>query len=357
MATVVSARSHLLNVTLLFVLAGGAMADVVPWLYEVEVPVENQSREARSDASAQALLQVLTRVTGLVSVPRVEAVREALSAPDRYYNQFRYVEVEGVDGEGRPSAELRLVVQFERGSLLGLVKNAQLPVWRANRPRVAAWVAMDRAGARSILSPGDADGLAAAMSARARQRGVAVTLPLLDLEDRMLVDPAAVWGRVSTVLDSASARYGADVVLVGRLQQVGPEQWSGAWEFWLDGELRPLSISAVDPVRLVEAGVDYLADALAQRHAVLGRPPRPVLVGVSGIGSAKDYGQLLGYLAELEFVDDVAVAGVKGDRLRLLVTTRADIDQLLANFRFDRLLAEMPGGVPGAAEVELLWRR
>ncbi len=82
-----------------------------------------------------------------------------------------------------------------------------------------------------------------------------------------------------------------------------------------------------------------------------------MLVGVSGIGSAKDYGQLLGYLAELEFVDDVAVAGVKGDRLRLLVTTRADIDQLLANFRFDRLLAEMPGGVPGAAEVELLWRR
>lgn len=357
MPTVVSARSHSLFVVLLCLLSGSVMADVVPWLYEVEVPVENQSRQARLDASGEALLQVLTRVTGLVSVPRVEAVQDALSAPDRYYNQFRYVEVEGVDPEGRPTAELRLIVQFERGSLLRLVKIAELPVWRANRPRVVAWVVLDRGGARSILSPGDSEGLASAMSARARDRGVVVTLPLLDLEDRMLVDPAAVWGRVSTVLDPASARYHADVVLVGRLQQVGGDQWAGAWEFWLDGDLRPLSTSAADPARVVVAGVDFLADELAQRHAVLGRLPRPVRLGVSGVGSARDYGELLGYLAELEFVDDVAVAGVKGDRVGLVVTTRADIDQLIANFRFDRRLAELPGGTSGTAEVELLWRR
>jgi hypothetical protein len=78
---------------------------------------------------------------------------------------------------------------------------------------------------------------------------------------------------------------------------------------------------------------------------------------VSGVGSARDYGELLSYLAELEFVDDIAVAGVKGDRLGLVLTTRADIEQLLANFRFDRRLAELPGAVPGSADVELLWRR
>jgi hypothetical protein len=355
--TVVSARSHLLKVALSFLLAGGAVADVVPWLYEVEVPVENQSREARLDASGEALLQVLTRVTGLTSVPRVEAVREALSAPDRYYNQFRYLEVEGVDADGRPIEELKLIVQFERGSLLQLVKDAELPVWRSNRPRVVAWVVLDRGGVRSILSPEDAAGLASGLSARARDRGVLVSLPLMDLQDSMLVDPAAVWGRVSTVLEPASARYGADVVLVGRLQRIGAEQWASAWDFWLDGDLHPFSMSAENPSRLVEAGVDFLADELAQRHAVLGRLARPVLVGVSGVGSARDYGELLSYLAELEFVDDIAVAGVKGDRLGLVVTTRADVEQLLANFRFDRRLEELPGAVPGSADVELLWRR
>ncbi len=357
MPTVVSARSHLLNVTLLFLLAGNVSAQVVPWLYEVEVPVENQSREARIDASGDALLRVLTRVTGLTSVPRVAAVEDALSAPDRYYNQFRYLEVEGVDAEGRATDELRLVVQFERGSLLGLVKGAELPVWRASRPRVAAWIVLDRGGARSILSPGDAADLASALSARARDRGVLVTLPLMDLEERMVVDPAAVWGRVSTVLDPASGRYGADVVLVGRLQQVGAGQWTGAWDFWVDGDLYAFSMSAGDPARLVEAGVDFLADELAQRHAVLGRLSRQVLVGVSGVGSARDYGELLSYLAELEFVDEVSVAGAKGDRLGLVLTTRADVDQLLANFRFDLRLTELPGAVPGSADVELLWRR
>ena len=111
MPTVVSARSHPLFVVLLCLLSASAMADVVPWLYEVEVPVENQSREARLDASGEALLKVLTRVTGLVSVPRVEAVQDALSAPGRYYNQFRYVEVEGLDPEGRPLPGVRVTAR------------------------------------------------------------------------------------------------------------------------------------------------------------------------------------------------------------------------------------------------------
>ncbi|MCH8141093.1 MAG: DUF2066 domain-containing protein, partial [Proteobacteria bacterium] len=37
-------------------------AAVVPWLYDVEVPVENQSSSARHEASRVALLQVLTRL-------------------------------------------------------------------------------------------------------------------------------------------------------------------------------------------------------------------------------------------------------------------------------------------------------
>ncbi|MDH3644930.1 MAG: DUF2066 domain-containing protein, partial [Gammaproteobacteria bacterium] len=82
-----------------FFAAPVAVAEVVPWLYEVEVPVESQTATARQSASRVALLELLTRLTGLTNVPRVEAVSSAMAAPDRYYNQFRFVEVEVVDEE------------------------------------------------------------------------------------------------------------------------------------------------------------------------------------------------------------------------------------------------------------------
>lgn len=64
--------------------------DVSGWLYRVEVPVTAQSTSARLEASRSALLTVLSRVTGLASVPRVEVIRGALDAPDLYYSQFGF---------------------------------------------------------------------------------------------------------------------------------------------------------------------------------------------------------------------------------------------------------------------------
>ena len=41
-----------------------------------------QTAKARLDASREALLTVLGRVSGLASIPRSEPVRRALAAPD-----------------------------------------------------------------------------------------------------------------------------------------------------------------------------------------------------------------------------------------------------------------------------------
>ncbi len=331
-----------------------AWAERVPWLYDVAVPVDDQSSLARVGAAGQALTEVLSRLTGLASVPRNETVQRALAAPDLYYNQYGY----GRDADG----ELLLNVQFTPRAVLDLIRDAGLPVWRANRPTVVAWVVLDDGVERRILGADSEHPSLEALRQRARLRGVPLRLPLLDLEDQLAVEPAAVWGRLSQTLLPASERYGADIVLVGRIQSNAaaddaPGNWSGAWEFWIDGQVRQQFVDADQAGQLGAAAADLLADELAARYAVLDRGRKQLRLSVSSVDDPVAYADLLRYFAGLEFIDAVTVDAVAGNRVSLSLVTAAQPEQLLELFRLDqRLFPDNLNGAPGGG-LDLVWRR
>ncbi len=324
----------------------------VPWLYEVSVPVENQGGAERRRASSDALLTMLRRATGLAFVPRSEPVREALDDPESYYNEFSFAQ----DEEGA----LMLVVQFDPSAVLALQKRADLPIWRSARERVVAWLVVDGvpgAPERRLLGADNAGPVGEALLAAARERGVELILPLLDLEDQLAVTPAAVWGRLSRVLEDASRRYGADVVLVGRLASADAGEWQSDWEFWLPDAVVSERQTGPDLPAQGAAVVARLADELAGRAAVLGSGSNMLTLAVTGIRSPADYAALLDYLSSLEFVDRVALETLAGDRLELALATRADAAQLLTLFEADRLLfSDRLAGYDGT-DLRLVWRQ
>lgn len=349
--TVLRQARKLLHAALCLALLAAAQSRAVevPWLYDVEVPVADQSTAARLDAAGRALAELLTRLTGLASVPRNEAVSRALAAPDLYYNQFRFERQD--DGEG-----LSLRLQFVPQTVLGLVRDAGLPIWRANRPAVLAWMVVDDGRVRRILGADSEHPVVQAVQSRARDRGVPLRLPLLDLTDQLTVEPAAVWGRLNQILQPASTRYDADTVLVGRLEAAGDGRWSASWEFWVDGDVRRLDQQARDPAALGRAAADLVADELAGRYAVLDRGVRRLDLAVSRVQGAGDYADLLRYIGGLEFVEEVLVSRAFGDRLQISLITSAGEDQLLELFRLDRrLLIDRSDPRPGAP-LELVWQ-
>ena len=117
----------------------------------------------------------------------------------------------------------------------------------------------------------------------------------------------------------------------------------------------PLNRTDTDIALAAAAAVDLIADELTQRYAVLGREPRQILLGVSGIGSAADYGNLLNYLEALEFVDGVDVARIKADHLGLIVTTSAEPEQLLRLLEIERRLLLPDDSVLSDADIEMVW--
>ena len=79
------------------VVAQQTRGQTVDWLYEVEQFVPDQSDRARLAAGQRSLLRVLSRTTGLASVPRSSIVAKALEAPDQYYTRFVYFDPRQLD--------------------------------------------------------------------------------------------------------------------------------------------------------------------------------------------------------------------------------------------------------------------
>lgn len=323
-------------------------ASPVPWLYEVAVPVENQSPRERQRASSDALLIMLTRATGLSLVPRSEPVMDALTNADAYYNEFRFANSE--------EDELDLIIQFDSRAVLELLKRAELPIWRSARDRIVAWLVVEAAGERQLLGATSADALGDILVQRARDRGLDLSLPLLDLEDQLNVSPAVVWGRLSQVLEPASERYGADVLMIGRIRALPGGDWTGEWEFWLNNQVIAHQTGGSDLLTQAAETVDLLADELAARNAVFGRQVGQLKLAISGIRNAADYGRLLRYLESLEFVDSVFVRQLLGDRLWIDIETRAEPDQLGELFAADRQLFPDRLALLDAADLQLVWR-
>ena len=73
---------------LLLTLALGADGAVVPWLYDVEVPVSSQAERQR--AARVGLRELLVRVTGLPELPPNAEIRAALREPENYYGRFEF---------------------------------------------------------------------------------------------------------------------------------------------------------------------------------------------------------------------------------------------------------------------------
>ena len=226
---------------------------------------------------------------------------------------------------------------------------------------------------RQIVGTASDTPLVAGLNQGARDRGLPLTLPLLDLEDQLAVDPAAVWGRLSQVIDPASRRYGADVLLLGRISPSAVDMpsaegvlpvdgalagrgWESDWEFWVDGVVVPFTTSGDDLIAHGREAVDVLANELAVRRVVHGRQAGQLRLVVSGIRSPGEYGALLNYLKSLEFVQSVGVSGLREGRLWLLVDTPADPDRLLGTFERDRQLFDDQLALVEDADLRLVWR-
>lgn len=308
-----------LVLVLAFPVSHPAGAAAVPGLYEAEADFDGQ----RDAGFRAAMAQVLVRITGRRDVVDRPEAAQLLDNAAAYVQQFRQ------------PAPGRLWAAFDGAALERELAQLGLPVWGAERPGTLLWIAVDAGGGqRFVVASGDETAAESAIRMQvleaAARRGVPVVFPLMDAEDRAKASFAEVWGGFEDSIRAASARYGVDAVLVGRL--AADDLGHGRWTFY-----------GVDDVARWSGGVgesvDRLADRFAARFAVMtSGGARAVQLAVSGVESIADYGRVSRLLGSLTAVERVGVERVEQDRIVYRIELRGGADALAEAVRLDGLL-------------------
>ena len=332
-----------------------ANAASIDWLYDVDVPVADQSGDARVGGFKQALAVVLKRVSGLAEIPSNAAVNAALESPQRFFVEYRYRTVDNPVPGATPTKVLLLSVRFAESAIQKLIAEAGLPQWSSKRPTTIAWIVVVDGSARSVLGSSDPDPLLIAMRARARERGLPVVWPVMDLEEQGQVPASAVSSANAAVLEAASQRYSADQTLIGRVTHAN-NTWSAEWQVWQHGNQQRFVVESPTADAAGTAVVDRIVELLVARYVVASGNQERIQLRVDGIANVGDYGALLKYLGGLDFIGAVRVEEIRPDVVLLSVATRTPWDRLRDLLALDGRLEPAEQVDPAADRRMLTWR-
>ncbi|MCG8433026.1 MAG: DUF2066 domain-containing protein [Gammaproteobacteria bacterium] len=312
-------------------------AATVDGLYEAEVAVTDEGPEVRQNGFREAFAKVIVKVTGSRGIAESGAAAPIIENARAYVQRFGYEERELPADEDNPfpGRQLYLQVRFDQNGVDRVLRNRGLPLWGRERPTTLVWLAVEEAGERAMVGAGHEDQrLLDAVSAAAAERGINLTLPLLDLEDRARLNVADIRGGFADRIIEASQRYSPYGILVGDLLSSGPgvregEQpvWSARWTLIKqDGSMDWESVtSSVDSV--VMAGVDGVADNYARQFALdtLFAESGRVEVLVRDINTLEDYARAVKYFESLSVVDMVDVARVAAGEVQFRLKLLGDL--------------------------------
>jgi hypothetical protein len=223
---------------------------------------------------------------------------------------------------------------------------------------VLAWVVIDSADGRQFLTPDALPEVSAQLQRAFRDRGLALQLPLFDLQDAAALGVDEAWRLDGGSLVNASARYGATDILAGRFTRLSAGNWLGEWSFMSAAGRIDRSVTAENALELTGAGAGIVAEEMALRYAIAPTRPPPggVILRIHGVHQYRDYASIVSHLEQIELVEHANIAAVSGDAIVVRLVAQAAAQQLGAVIELDRRL--VPLDVPRhGAHLVYQWQK
>lgn len=329
----------------LWVIAGVQWAEAVKVenLYRASFEVEDQTPERREKLAAAGLAKVIVKVSGSQNLPDPERLNVALAQANRYLQQFSYENAE----QG-----YQLNLDYAKGAVDTLLRKLALPIWPDKRPQVLLWLVQDDFQQRQMLNLNEQETLLDAAKTVEADRGLPLSLPLMDLDDRVALPTAAAWSLNEQSLQLASSRYQSDVSLLGRMSITGSGQWLASWLLMDRGKLQLFDGRGANPEEIVANGLNQVADYLASQHAIVASPlaSKPYYMQLDNIGDFQSYRKVLDYLNGLAMVRHAEPELVLAEQLRLRLFIDGQLQQLVDAIALDKVL--QPNTVVGEAKQQ-----
>lgn len=327
-----------ISLLLLAATAPDAGAVEVTALYTAQVPYDASVADGREHAYLEALVSVLSRVSGSAIADDPFMVEQLFPDPAQYVLQFRR------------GADDTLWVSFDGRAIESTLRAAGQPIWGSERPLTLIWLAVDHGqGQREIVAADEEtekNGLERSIDRdsllrervleAANRRGLPVVFPLMDTEDRALISFSDIWGGFDDALLDASKRYDVNSILVGRIR--GASSQRNRWSYYFGGAQRSWTGTP-------ETVVGQVADLLAAELAIGGDAAlATVRLRIAGIDSVDAYGNVEKILSNLGLINSYRIVEVDNDSIVYRVDAHGGADRLRRALSFNGLIEQRDDG-------------
>ncbi len=314
-----------------FLPSGSVNADIVPHLYEVEVPVEGQGREERSYVVREALKEVLVRISGRNEAAVLAEDEALVPRPTLFIQQFRYLkfkrdEVIPAAPDGAKPYTQKLWLRFTKKTIAKLLREQGLPVWGKTRPVTLVWLVVDDQKQRILIGNSTPHISRTYIAQEATKKGLPFRLPLLDLADQSKLQVTDVWGNFEDTILDASLRYQTEAVLVGRIYLSFAKTWNTRWSLYSAGQRYDWEVSNSNSLRAaVKEGLSKTGEVLSARFTqeTTAEESGLVLIQVKNISNLKTYNKVIKYLKSLSIARQVQAYQVNIDDVIFSINSRS----------------------------------
>ncbi|MGD9153629.1 MAG: DUF2066 domain-containing protein [Gammaproteobacteria bacterium] len=319
-------------------------------LYTAEIPVTSRNIDQQKTALSLALKNIFIKVSGNIDIVKIDEINDAIKKPNQYIRDFSYIQV-----PSDATTPLTLQVNFAPQSINNLLKQTGQPIWKKNRPLTLVWLAtQDVSGTQ--LNNNDDNPIVKNLTDDAKQRGLPLIFPILDLTDLQQIQPSDVWAPFINVIQNASSRYAPNEILIIRIDQSAPNNIISHWSLLLKDDQLSWDIKGNDVKTIVQDGINNITNILAKRFAVTenNQPENTINFMVINLTNINDYAKTVRYLNNLAGVTNVEVQNVNASQANFHLTLNTNIDTLQRTIQLNSVLSPTQSDVPPSDQPTIL---
>jgi hypothetical protein len=319
-------------------------------LYVVEIPVISRDDEyEREKAFATALRSIVLRLTLVESALENSIMREALRNPGKFVESWSY-RAQSPDSSTssvveedalilKEDSSIFLQLSFFPTAVLSLLDNAGLPFLPDNRPLTLVWGVLESTnGKLEWLQYSKLAGALKEINEVALARRLPFTLPVLDLDDRLLLSPSSVWNFNESAILNASARYDAQSILVLRIKELSNGLIQAQSTHITGGRAQSIEVVEGDVAEFLFSSLELTARGLVDNYGVVlsrVKPGAGAVLEVTGIENVYDFVMLLNALQSLPMISDLQILGVNSKTIEFSLNTGGQLRQLIESLALD----------------------
>jgi uncharacterized protein len=286
-----------------------------PALYRGESVMDTLGDNAKRIATAQALGQVIVKLTGNPAANGNPVIRRAMPNAATLVADTS-TRQDGDTASGMPVYKNVLVVSFDPESVDALIGAAGLKYWTGARPRPILWLAIDDGrGPRLVTS--QQLSVVKPLAVRGLERGMRFLLPGGNSVEQAATN--SIWTLNAAAMQPLTARYQNNAQVIGKMYR-SVSGWSAQWLMTQDGvEVARWVDTKSDPRQVIASGADGAADAIAKRDSVYLNTgvAGKYRIDVIGVDGSQDFIRLMGYLQQMAIVRRVQVIQASPESLKL----------------------------------------